>query len=87
MSDNIEGAVVRWTQSARRHQIGKASARHVIRGVEPARTTTLGGAGARQRLGLDERGRELEIVAIDVEPPDGPPYLLVIHVTPTTLRG
>ncbi len=87
MSDNIEGAVVRWTQSARRHRIGKASARHVMRGVEPTRTTTLGGAGAWQWLGVDERGRELEIVAVDVEPPDGDPYLLVIHVMPTELRG
>lgn len=81
------GAVVRWTQSARRHRIGKASARHVMTGVKPTRTTTLGGAGAWQWLGVDERGRELEIVAVDVEPADGPPYLLVIHVMPTSLRG
>ena len=77
--------MVRWTQSARRHRIGKASARHVMTGVKPMRTTTLGGAG--QWLGVDERGRELQIVAVDVEPADGPPYLLVIHVMPTKLRG
>lgn len=56
-------------------------------GVEPTRTTTLGGAGAWRWLGVDERGRELEIVAVAVEPPDGEPYLLVIHVMPTELRG
>lgn len=41
-------------------------------GVEPTPITTLGGAGAWQWLGVDERGRELEIVAVDVDPPDGP---------------
>ncbi|MDQ6850354.1 MAG: hypothetical protein M3070_10400 [Actinomycetota bacterium] len=57
-----------------------------VRATAPSRrTTTLGGAGAWQWLGVDERGRELEIVA--VAPPDGPPYLLVIHVVPTELRG
>ena len=87
MSDNIEDSPVRWTQAARRHHIGKASARHVMRSVEPTRTTTLGGAGSWLWVGTDERGRELEIIALDVAPPDDEPYLLVIHVMPTQLRG
>jgi len=39
-------------------------------------------------VGLDERGRELEIIAVEVQPADGGQrYLLVIHVLPTHLRG
>jgi hypothetical protein len=39
-------------------------------------------------IGFDERERELEIIALDVQPPDGgQACLLVIHVMPTRLRG
>lgn len=87
MSDNINGAVVRWTQAARRHRIGKASARHVMQSVEPARVTTNSGVSAWQWIGVDERGRELEIIAVAIDPPGAEPYVLVIHVMPTRLRG
>lgn len=87
MADKIAGGMpLRWTQSARRHHIGKASARHVIATVEPAHTSTLGGVDAWIWIGFDERGRELEIIAIDVGPPNDQPYRLVIHVMPTQLR-
>lgn len=87
MSDNMDDVPVRWTQAARRHRIGKGSARHAMRSVEPMRITTLGGGDALLWVGTDERGRELEIIAVEVTPPGDEPYLLVIHVMPTQLRG
>lgn len=48
---------------------------------------TLGAANALLWVGADERGRELEIVAVEVSPPDEEPYHLVIHVMPIQLRG
>jgi hypothetical protein len=87
VSDNIEGKRLRWSQAARRHHIGKASARHVMNTTEAARTTTTGGAHAWLWVGLDKRGRELEIIAVEIEPADEESYLLVIHVMPTQLRG
>jgi len=35
----------------------------------------------RSWVGFDERGRELEVIAVEC-----PDYLLVIHVMPTSLR-
>lgn len=86
MSDNTERAV-RWTRAARKHHIGKAAARHVMTTTDPARTSTLGGASGWQWIGPDDRGRELEIIAIEITAPGQEPYLLVIHVMPTQLRG
>jgi hypothetical protein len=59
----------------------------VIRTVEPTQTTTLGGARAWLWVGVDDSGRELEVIAVNVEPHDAEPYLLVIHVMPTRLKG
>ena len=43
---------------------------------------------ARLYVGPDERGRELEIVAVEVHPADDERHhLLVTHVIPTRLRG
>ena len=86
MSDNIGGWEFRFTHSARRHRIGRASARHVLATTDPTPVTTSGGADAWLYVGPDERGRELEIVALEVADA-GQPYLLVIHVMPTQLRG
>jgi hypothetical protein len=73
---------VRWYRSARRHRIGKAHALHVINTTEPIKipaTTTL---DARLVwIGDDDRGIELEIVALDL-----PEAVIVIHVMPTSLR-
>jgi len=53
----------------------------------PTATTTDQGDDAWQFIGPDERGRELEVIAVDVDPPeDGESYLLVIHAMPTSLR-
>ena len=87
MSDNMEWSVVRFTQAARRHRIGKASARHVMNHVAPSGTTTVGGASAWLWVGDDERGRGLEIIGVVIQAPEGDPFLLVIHVMPTQLRG
>ncbi len=73
---------VRFTQSARRHRIGKARALHVINSTEP--TVVPADEATREQLvwvGPDDRGLDLEVVAI-VEPD----YLLVIHVMPYRFR-
>ena len=88
MSDNTGGLEVGFTQSARKHRIGRASARHVLASTEPTAVTTSSGAEAWLYVGPDERGRELEVIALEVHPADGgQSYLLVIHVMPTQLRG
>jgi hypothetical protein len=38
-------------------------------------------------FGCDERDRGLEIAAVHIDDNDVEPYLLVIHVMPTDLRG
>ncbi len=86
MSDNTSGWKIRFTQSARRHRIGRASARHVLATPDPTQVTTSSGAQAWLYIGPDERGRELEIIALEVADA-AQPYLLVIHVMPTQLRG
>ena len=53
--------------------------------AEPVQT--ISGVDAWRYLGADERGRELEIIAINVVSPIGEQYLLVIHAMPTRLRG
>ena len=65
---------MRWTQSARRHRIGRVSARYMMDTTEPTRTTTVGGANAWVWIGADERGRELEIIAVEIDPGDGDDY-------------
>jgi len=60
--------VVRWYRSARRHRIGKAHAMHVIDSTDPSRVPATADTDARLVwIGLDDRGIELEIVALDLE--------------------
>ena len=88
MSDNTDALEIRFTRSARKHRIGRTSARHVLANTRPTPVTATSGADAWLYVGRDERGRELEIIAVEVQPADaGRPYLLVIHVMPTQLRG
>ncbi len=88
VSDNTGSLEIRFTQSARKHRIGRTSARHVLVTAETTAVTTTSDADAWLYVGLDDRGRELEVVALEVYPADGGrPYLLVIHVMPTQLRG
>jgi hypothetical protein len=71
-----------WTRSSRRHRIGRAHARHVIGTTQPTSLTTADGSAALLWVGLDDRGLELEIVAVIL-----PDCHLVMHVMPTALRG
>lgn len=67
---------VRFAQSTRKHRVGKAHALYVMNlydfEEDPEDSSRL------RWLGNDVNGRELEIVAIDLDE-----YLLVIHVMPT----
>lgn len=81
--------VIRFTQAARKHRIGRASVRHVMAHAIPTRTTTDHGNSGWRYVGRDERDRELEIVAVELEADekDREAVLLVIHVMPTQLKG
>jgi hypothetical protein len=73
---------VRFTRGARKHRVGKASALHVMEHTEPERVPDEKyGNEKLVWIGDDERGRELEVVAVV-----RPDCLLVIHVFPTVLR-
>jgi hypothetical protein len=73
---------LRWYSSARRHRIGKAHAMHVINSVDPQHVKATATADARLVwVGDDDRGVELEIVALDLDD-----VVVVIHVMPTELR-
>ena len=73
---------IRFTQSARKHRIGKARAKYVIENYIP--TYVSGNTETKDKqlwIGQDDRGLELEIVAIV-----SGNYLIVIHVMPTIFR-
>lgn len=69
---------IRWTQSARRHQVGRASARFVMEAVG---TPAVMDNGDLLWVSPDERGRELEIIAVPIG--NG---VVIKHVMPTALR-
>lgn len=71
----------RFTQAARKHRIGRAHVRHVLATVTPVSITTKQGDAGWLHVGPDDRGLELEVVAVIIR--DG---LLVIHAMPTALR-
>jgi hypothetical protein len=78
---------IRFTQAARKHRVGRASVRHVMSTVSPAGMATTQGNQAWIYIGADERGRELEVIAVEIGPRQGQrPYLPVIHAMPTSLR-
>ena len=73
---------LRWFQSARRHHVGRAHALHVMTTNDP--TMVPATVSYDERLvwiGVDDRGIELEIVALLLSN-----ALVVIHVMPTALR-
>ncbi|MGH9056686.1 MAG: hypothetical protein ACRDYY_12625 [Acidimicrobiales bacterium] len=73
---------VRFTRGSRKHRIGRASSRHVINNTTAIEDRFPPTGDTRFTwTGLDERGRELEIIAID-----RPDCVLVIHVVPTHYR-
>lgn len=74
--------MVRWYRSARRHRIGKAHALYVITTYEPSVVAATAGLDARLYwVGVDDRGVELEVIALDL-----PLEIVVIHVMPTQLK-
>jgi hypothetical protein len=87
VSHNSGSQEIRFTQSARKHRVGRAFARRVLASAEPTLVTTTAGGAACLYVGPDDRGRELEIIAVEVHEADATPYLLVIHVMPTQFRG
>ncbi|MGH9060895.1 MAG: hypothetical protein ACRDZY_15500 [Acidimicrobiales bacterium] len=75
---------VRFAQAARRHRIGRASVRWMLAHSAPTGITTRQGTPGWRWVGPDERDRQLEVVAVEVQSDRDPePVLLVIHVMPT----
>jgi hypothetical protein len=73
---------IRFTQSARKHRIGKGRALYVIENSSPE--FVAGRSFSRDKIiwiNKDDRGIELEIVALTEDD-----HLLVIHVMPTIFR-
>lgn len=82
MAHNIEPAEIRFTQSARKHRIGKARALYVIENYQPMEVGDPKTGDQNLRwIGVDDKGLELEIIAVVT-----PEYLLVIHVMPYRFR-
>lgn len=82
MSGTIIDVEIRFTRGSRKHRIGRAHARYVIATTKPGKAKdTETQVMVWTWIGLDDRGLELEIVAIE-----RPDCLLVIHVMPTELR-
>lgn len=75
---------ITFTQSARKHRIGKAHAKWVINHYQPIKLLAPYGSGKADRLmwiSQDDRGVELEVIAIELDE-----SLLVIHVMPRNFR-
>jgi hypothetical protein len=82
VAHNMEEKLVRFAKSARKHHIGKAHVLFVLERFEPI--AELPSDGEDQKLlwiGLDDRGLELEVVALKLAE-----YILVIHVMPRSFR-
>ncbi len=74
---------LQWARGSRKHKIGRAHAQHVINTTTPQLFAGGGKLGDDmwRWVGVDDRGLELEIVAIAMAD-----ALLVIHVMPTAFR-
>ncbi len=73
---------IRFSQSARRHRIGKQRALFVINTNAPTEFSFDGIDPVRFHWkGLDDRGLELEIIGVKT-----PTGTLIIHVMPTSLK-
>jgi hypothetical protein len=73
---------LKFTRGSRKHRIGRAHAKHVMATVAPIVIPADEDTDERfVWIGDDDRGLELEIVAINL-----PTMVLVIHVMPTALR-
>jgi len=75
--------LIRFTQAARRHRIGRGPIRYVMATAVPFVTTTTTGVEAYAWIGRDDRNRKLTIIAlIGTNPATGEAALVVIHVQP-----
>lgn len=73
---------IRFAQSARKHRIGKARVNYVMENNSHIVISSQDGGKVQWVwIAKDDRGLELEIVAVVLEF-----YLLVTHVMPTSLR-
>jgi len=82
VAHNIEPTEIRFTQSARKHRIGKARVLYVLEQFQPMVVIDHKSGDQNLRwIGIDDRGLELEIIAVVT-----PEYLLVIHVMPYRFR-
>jgi hypothetical protein len=73
---------VRFAKSARKHRIGKAHVLFVLESCEPIPVLTSDGEDQKLLwIGRDDRGLELEIVAVKLAE-----NILVIHVMPRNFR-
>lgn len=78
---------MRFTQAARRHRIGRARAVRAMASDPIRRARNARGELQIEWVALDDRGIELEIVAVETSDcKTGKPILLVLHVMPTALR-
>lgn len=78
---------VRFTNSARKHRIGRAHALYAMNTATRTFRVDSDGVVVTWWIGEDDRGLELEVLgfeAIDVKTYDH--VLLIIHVMPTSLR-
>lgn len=74
------------TQAARKHRLGSARIAHVMSTTPPTVSTRPSGEPEYSWVGPDDRGLELEIIAVMVTTERGEPVMLVIHAMPTALR-
>ena len=82
MAHNIPSSQVRFTQSARKHRIGRARALYLLEHYQPmAVMDGKKGDKSFRWIGSDDRGVELEVIAVAT-----PHYLLIIHVMPYRYR-
>lgn len=75
--------IVRFTQAARKHRIGKGRALKVMARTEPMRGVRADGTAERSWYGPDNRGVMITVIAIIV--PDrttSEDILLILHVMP-----
>ena len=72
---------IKFTQAARKHRIGKAHALFVIENNPFFVVTDEVGRVQRVWQGLDDRGVELEVIAVVLKE-----YSLVTHVMPANFR-
>lgn len=73
---------VHFTRGSRKHRIGRAHARYVMANQDAVESIRQPGDVTQlDWVGTDERGRELHIVALDLDD-----VVLVIHVMPTSFE-